>query len=177
MPTHIMLCDHGVHGLAYRETDPEQADEESIVDLMLLGECERPVSVIAFDERAGWARDASVDIARKISEKAKRRGIDLPLTARAFVERHPRVSSIIPLEPWVEPIEELRAAMAMIRGAVAAACGEVPSKELSTGEQAEILAKAITSLRRDLDCAGLVVHDLGKRIRSYDRKGLKTREE
>ena len=80
MPTHIMLCDHGVHGLAYRETDPEQADEESIVDLMLLGECDRPVSVIAFDEHAGWARDASVDIARKIAGKAERRGIDLLLT-------------------------------------------------------------------------------------------------
>ena len=65
----------------------------------------------------------------------------------------------------------------MIRGAVAAAGGKVPSIELSTGEQAEILAKSIVSLRRDLDCASLVVNNLANKVRSYDRKGLKPQRE
>jgi hypothetical protein len=153
MPTHIMLCDYGDLGLAYRETDPAEADETSIVETMLHGECDWPVSVVAFDTHACWARDVSADIAVRIAEEAERRGIDLLANTRTFVERHAGSPSIIPVGPWIEPAEVLRGAMAMIRAAVAAAGGQVPDEDLPTSEQAEILAKTIRELAVDRDQA------------------------
>ena len=88
MPIHIMLCDHGDLGLAYRETDPDEADEASIIATMLAGECDMPRAVIAFDTHTGWSRDVSEDIARKLEDEAAMLGKDLPPNTRAFVERH-----------------------------------------------------------------------------------------
>jgi hypothetical protein len=136
---------------------------------MLHGECNQPVSVIAFDERAGWARDASEDIARKIVDEADRRGVKLPKNTQAFVERNVGSPSIIPLVPRVDPIEELRAALAMIRGALAAVGGPVLSKELPTSEQAELLAKGIRTLADEREFERQKATALAEKIRSGRR--------
>lgn len=80
---HFVLCDFGQHGRAYVETDPGQADRETIVRNFIAGEYARPISVIACNPVEGWARDVSENIAREIM----RANADLTAGTRNFVER------------------------------------------------------------------------------------------
>jgi hypothetical protein len=81
---HFVLCAFGRHGHAYVETDPGQADRQTVVRNFIAGEYDHPISVMACNLAEGWCRDISESIAREIAKTD-----DDLLTAgtRAFIDR------------------------------------------------------------------------------------------
>jgi len=71
---YVVLDDYGSAGQAYREIDPNDADEQSIVDDLISGQFERPIKIVAFNVVEGWCRDASEDIARRAVATAWKSG-------------------------------------------------------------------------------------------------------
>jgi hypothetical protein len=74
----------GSSGQAYRETDPTQADRQTVVANLLSGQCERPLRIVAFNTAEGWARDVTAGIAQEVLARADH---DLSPAVRDFVER------------------------------------------------------------------------------------------
>lgn len=83
---HIVLNDFGRFGAAFVETDPGQADVETVVRKMIAGQYDRPIRVDAYDIFAGRAWDASGDIAHLVAQRCD--GASLPAGVRAFCERN-----------------------------------------------------------------------------------------
>ena len=81
---YLVLDDFGKFGQAYRETQPTQADRQTIMADLLSGQYERPLRVVAFNTAEGWARDVTGDLAREVLARAVE---DLPPQVRDFVER------------------------------------------------------------------------------------------
>jgi hypothetical protein len=85
---YLVLDEFGQLGRAYRETDDERIDLESVISDLMSGEYSNPVRVVAFNIAEHWAEDASEHIAREITRRFDVAGDDLPSSLEAFVERH-----------------------------------------------------------------------------------------
>ena len=83
---YLVLEDFGALGCAYRETDPNRADRNSVIEDLIRGEFDRPLKVIAFNTVEGWAMDMSVDIAREAYTRTKSGDRSLSSAVRRFVE-------------------------------------------------------------------------------------------
>ena len=59
---YLVLDDFGRLGQAWRETDPEDTDRETVIRDLLAGQYSDPVRVICFNTAEGWSRDVSEDI-------------------------------------------------------------------------------------------------------------------
>ena len=58
-PFYLVADDFGRHGRAWRETDLEAADLETIIQNLLSGEYRNPIRVVGFNTAEGWCRDVS----------------------------------------------------------------------------------------------------------------------
>ena len=92
MPRHdgtvyLVLDDFGEFGRAYRETDPTQADLQTVVADLVSGQYQHPLRVVAFNTTEGWARDVTADVADKVLTRASELHHDLSPAVRDFVER------------------------------------------------------------------------------------------
>jgi hypothetical protein len=85
---HFVLCDFGLAGVAYVETDPAEADATTVVQNLLRGEYEHPLRVLALNADEGWARDVSETIAAKVRDVAEHEGRELTMGTTAFIEDH-----------------------------------------------------------------------------------------
>ena len=85
---YLVLDDFGKLGRAYREADPDTADRGTVVQNLVRGEYNGPISVIVFNLAEGWVRDVSEDVARDAVEAARLNFERLPDSAQKFVERH-----------------------------------------------------------------------------------------
>src|SRR5438105_4420428 len=85
---HIVLDNFGALGRAYRETDEEKADLETVIQDLLSGQFNKPVRVIAFNTAEGWARDVSEDIAWEILARLNKSPGLLPDATHDFVAYH-----------------------------------------------------------------------------------------
>src|SRR5689334_21801459 len=85
---YLVLDDFASAGLAYRETDPTEADEKTVVADLIAGQYEAPVQIIAFNVDEGWARDVSEDVARKVFDEARKSDRTLSAAARSLISRH-----------------------------------------------------------------------------------------
>jgi hypothetical protein len=85
---YLVMDDFGRHGRAWRETDVEEPDLETIITDMLEGQYSNPVRVIGFNTAEGWSRDISEDVASELRHRCDRRGIDVPAHLEGFMERH-----------------------------------------------------------------------------------------
>jgi len=83
---YIVFEDFGALGRVYRETDERGADLTGLVDDIIAGEYRHIVHILAFNLAAGWARDATLEVARAVAEECRRRGRDLKDGARELVE-------------------------------------------------------------------------------------------
>ena len=65
-PYASIWSDHafGRIGWAWRETDVEDTDYETVINDLLEGQFANPVRVIGFNTAEGWSRDVSEDVAR-----------------------------------------------------------------------------------------------------------------
>jgi hypothetical protein len=64
-------------GRAWRETDEEDTDFETLVRDLLEGQYSDPVRVVAFNTAEGWSRDVSDDVADELRERCAGGGGDL----------------------------------------------------------------------------------------------------
>ena len=53
---YLVVDDFGRHGRAWRETDIEQTDLETVIIGMLEGQYSSPVRVVGFNTAEGWSR-------------------------------------------------------------------------------------------------------------------------
>jgi hypothetical protein len=83
---YLVLDNFGPIGQAYREADPGEADEAYVIH-NLIGQYSRPQRIIAFSVAQGWARDVTVEVARKVFAHALATGETLPAPTRELVER------------------------------------------------------------------------------------------
>ena len=84
---HLVLNDFGKLGRSYLETDEDQANLETIIHNLLVGEYSRPKRVVAFNTAEGWARDVSEDVAWEVLRRAEH-GTPLPDATHDFVAFH-----------------------------------------------------------------------------------------
>jgi hypothetical protein len=64
-------------GRAWRETDEEDTDFETLIRDLLEGQYSNPVRVVAFNTAEGWSRDVSDDVADELRERCAGGGGDL----------------------------------------------------------------------------------------------------
>jgi hypothetical protein len=92
---YLVLEDFGSFGKAYRETDPSQADRQTVLSDLLSGEYRRPLRIVAFNPTEGWARDVTAEFA---IEALTYPDHDLSAAAREFVESVTTQTAPLPLE-------------------------------------------------------------------------------
>ena len=83
---YLVLDDFGTIGRAYREADETQTGRETVIRNLLSGEYNNPVRVVCFNTAQGSSRDATLEIAREIQERADRNGLELSQGLRDFIE-------------------------------------------------------------------------------------------
>jgi hypothetical protein len=84
---YLVLNDHGRNGLAYDETDPAEADRETIRSF-LSGQYSNALRVIAFNTAEGQSRDVSEDVAGEVLERAFNADDNLGEDTMRFIDRH-----------------------------------------------------------------------------------------
>jgi hypothetical protein len=85
---YLVVDDFGPNGRAYRETDVEAADLETVILDLLEGQYKNPVRIIAFNVAEGWSQDASADIAQEPRRRCDLQLRDVPPGIQDFVERY-----------------------------------------------------------------------------------------
>ena len=67
--TYLVLDDLGRIGCAWRETDVESADRETLIRDLVEGQYSKPVRIVAFNTAEGWSRDVTVEIADELHRR------------------------------------------------------------------------------------------------------------
>lgn len=83
----VLDDDFGRHGRAWRETDVERTDLETVITDLMSGQYTNPVTVVAFNLAERWASDVSEDVAVEIQLRADLAGIELSSKLEEFMER------------------------------------------------------------------------------------------
>jgi hypothetical protein len=83
---YIVIDDFGRSGQAYRETDVETADLETVILNLLEGQYSNPIRVVAFNTFEGWSQDASEDIAQELRRRCDLQLRDVPSSIKDLVE-------------------------------------------------------------------------------------------
>jgi hypothetical protein len=85
---YLVMDSFGARGAAYRETDVEHADLETVIADLMSGKFNAPVRVIAFNMLGHWADDVSRQIAEEIQKRCDLAGEPVPECIRDLVEDH-----------------------------------------------------------------------------------------
>jgi hypothetical protein len=83
---YLVVDSFGGLGTAYRETDVERTDLETVITDLISGQFNDPVRVVAFNTLEHWAQDVSRDVALEIQSRCDINGHDVPDTLRDFVD-------------------------------------------------------------------------------------------
>jgi len=86
--TYLILDDFGRLGCAWRETNVEDTELESVINDLLDGQYSNPVRVVGFNTAEGWSRDVSEDVARELRQRCADHDRELPDFLHEFVERY-----------------------------------------------------------------------------------------
>jgi hypothetical protein len=84
--TYLVLDDFGGRlGRAWRETDEEGADRETLIRDLMDEQYSSPVRIVAFNTSEGWSRDVTMDIADEVRRRfAEYAGV--PASVQQFLE-------------------------------------------------------------------------------------------
>jgi hypothetical protein len=74
-------------GRAWRESDVEHSDLETVITDLLDGQYNNPVRVIGFNAVEGWSWDISEDVAQELRQRCADQARDVPFSVQEFVER------------------------------------------------------------------------------------------
>jgi hypothetical protein len=130
---YLVLNDNGKLGLAYVETDPAEANRESIIRNFLSGQYGNAVRVVAFNTAEGWSWDVSEDIARAVLQRAIKADENLSEDSKRFIDRYiadpttpgpsPMQTSLVDLIDRLKPDFEKRPAAPSVRRKAIPAAG------------------------------------------------------
>ena len=90
---YLVVDDFGSHGRAWRETDVEDTDLETVISDLLEGQYVNPVKVVGFNTAEGWARDVSEDIANELRHRCDLQMTEVPPFLQEFVYRHRKATA------------------------------------------------------------------------------------
>src|SRR5689334_22961635 len=83
---YLVLDDFGFRaGRAWRETDEEDTDRETLVRRLLAGEYSNPAQIVAFNTGEGWSRDVSGDIADEVLQRCTDQGREIPASLEELI--------------------------------------------------------------------------------------------
>ncbi|WLA68563.1 hypothetical protein [Bradyrhizobium diazoefficiens] len=86
---YLVLEDFGARaGCAWRETDEQDADRETVLRDIISGQYSYPLRIVAFNAIEGWSHDVTEDIADALADRAAREGIDLSPALHAFIQEN-----------------------------------------------------------------------------------------
>jgi hypothetical protein len=85
---YLVVDDFGSHGRAWRETDVEITDLETVIVDLLEGRYKNPVRVVGFNTAEGWSEDVSVDVAHELRRRCDLQMRDVPFFLQDFVDRY-----------------------------------------------------------------------------------------
>jgi hypothetical protein len=85
---YLVLDDFGsILGRAWRETDDDNTDRETLTADLLDGQYNNPARIVAFNTAEGWSRDVSEDVADELAERCAERD-EVPISLQHFLERY-----------------------------------------------------------------------------------------
>jgi hypothetical protein len=79
--TYLVLDDFGQIGRAWRETNEDAADRETVIRDLLAGQYNSPIRIVAFNTNEGWSRDVTLDIADELRQRLADREISESILA------------------------------------------------------------------------------------------------
>ena len=88
--TYLVLDDFGGRlGRAWRETNEEDTDRETLIRDLVEGEYSDPARIVAFNTAEGWSRDMTKDIADEVRRRFAEYD-EVPASLQVFLERASR---------------------------------------------------------------------------------------
>ncbi len=88
--TYLVLDDFGGRlGRAWRETNEEDTDRETLIRDLVEGEYSDPARIVAFNTAEGWSRDVTMDIADEVRRRFAEYD-EVPAFLQEFLERASR---------------------------------------------------------------------------------------
>src|SRR6516162_11053715 len=87
--TYLVLDDYGPLGCAWRETEVDKADRETLIRDLVEGQYSHPARIVAFNTAEGWSRDVTSDIADELRRRFVELG-DVAPSLLKFLERAAR---------------------------------------------------------------------------------------
>jgi len=85
---YLVAEDFGRLGRAWRESDYEATDLETVIQDLLSGQYNNPIRVVAFNTEERWSEDVSEDVAHELRRRCDLQMRELPSSISDFVERH-----------------------------------------------------------------------------------------
>ena len=85
---YLVADDFGKNGRAWRETDYETTDLESVIQDLLTGQYTNPIRVVAFNTAEHWSEDVSEDVAHEIRRRCDLQMRDVPFFLQDFTDRY-----------------------------------------------------------------------------------------
>jgi hypothetical protein len=86
---YLVLDDFGERmGRAWRETDDEQTDRNTLIYDLMTGQYKDPVRVVVFNTFERWSRDVSEEIADELEQRFGCEGFEVPEGLLDFIEIH-----------------------------------------------------------------------------------------
>jgi hypothetical protein len=85
---YLVMDDFGGRlGRAWRETEPDSTERETLIRDLLDGQYSNPVRIVRFNTAEGWSRDASEDIAQALRRRCELEMREPPAILEEFLER------------------------------------------------------------------------------------------
>jgi hypothetical protein len=85
---YLVAEDFGRLGRAWRETDYEATDLETVFQDLLSGQYNNLIRVVAFNTEERWSADISAEVAAELRRRCDLEMRELPSTISDFVERY-----------------------------------------------------------------------------------------
>jgi hypothetical protein len=85
---YLVADDFGKAGRAWRETDLEATDLETVIQDLLTGQYTNPIRVIAFNTAERWSVDVSEDVAHELRRRCDLQMRDVPFFLQDFTDRY-----------------------------------------------------------------------------------------
>ncbi len=83
--TYLVLDDFGVLGRAWRETDEQDTDRETLIRDLMDGQHSQPARIVSFNTAEGWSRDVTMDIADELRRRFAEYD-EVPTSVQEFLE-------------------------------------------------------------------------------------------
>ncbi|MGE9008162.1 hypothetical protein ACO2JO_06245 [Leptospira interrogans] len=91
---YLVADDFGKIGRAWRETDYETTDLETVIQDLLTGQYRHPIRVVAFNTAERWSEDVSEDIAHELRQRCDLQDRDIPFFLQGFIDRFERYRDV-----------------------------------------------------------------------------------